>query len=510
MADDKKIVDLKEAKALREKSEARAKSEAEPRGPSDSRDEITSAFVLSCLMASEMGDGMLYAALLRDKFVFNKSADKWMRWTGHHWDLDILDRAEAAVEVVARKYLEEATYIGSKGDIKTVFTRIKKIRETSGRKSCLKMAHTHEVGALAIRGDEIDKHPWLLACANGVVDLRTGKFGPGRPGDYLCKACPVEWKGIDEPTPIFYQALLEILSGDNKMAEYLQRGFGYAITGLDTEHILPVFHGQGRNGKGLLVKIISYVLGTLAGPIPSEMFLDQGRYRASGAPTSDIMALRGMRIGFASETDEDRRISPARVKWLSGGDPMVGRNPNDKYQVSFDPTHTLFLLTNHKPHAPASDFAFWERVHLVLFELSFVDREPKKDNERRADKNLWDKIKPEASGILAWLVRGCLLWQQQGLDPPAKVIEATHKYQRDEDLIGDFIDECCEKGEDFEEGSTDLYTAFEEWWKRSISKHPYKHKKWGRLMKAKFESIKTGGKYRYYGLRLISDQHSAG
>jgi hypothetical protein len=44
-----------------------------------------------------------------------------------------------------------------------------------------------------------DLHPWLLACLNGPVDLRTGKFGHGRPQDMITVAGPAEWKGMNEP-----------------------------------------------------------------------------------------------------------------------------------------------------------------------------------------------------------------------------------------------------------------------------------------------------------------------
>ena len=48
--------------------------------------EITSRFIQDCLYANELGDGMLAAALFKDRFLFNKSSDEWLSWVGHHWD----------------------------------------------------------------------------------------------------------------------------------------------------------------------------------------------------------------------------------------------------------------------------------------------------------------------------------------------------------------------------------------------------------------------------------------
>jgi len=129
------------------------------------------------------------------------------------------------------------------------------------------------------------------------------------------------------------------------------------------------------------------------------------------------MALKGKRIVWASETGEGRHLNIGKVKWLTGEDTITARAPFAKRQITFSPTHTLFLLTNHKPHITADDYAIWQRVHLVPFNLSFID-EPKTEYERKRDPDLSKKLKEEASGILAWLVRGCLSWRIEGLNPP--------------------------------------------------------------------------------------------
>jgi putative DNA primase/helicase len=235
------------------------------------------------------------------------------------------------------------------------------------------------------------------------------------------------------------------------------------------------------------------------------MLLDQGRARNSAGPSPDIMGLRGLRIAFASETDEDRKFSPSRVKWLTGGDQLVGRHPHDKYEIRFDPTHTLILLTNHKPSAPDTDFAFWERVRLVKFELAFVDREPSASNERRATKGLADELKREASGILAWLVRGCLAYQVRGLDPPLAVQEATADWRRAENEILDFLDEYCRRDDLVQCRATDLYDNFNRWFKANRSRKGISQTKFGRIMGKRFEKKKVEGNIFYVGLELTKN-----
>ncbi len=511
-------------RAMREAVEARARAEEEERGSGGGGgDEIGREFIEACLWANEFGDGELYKRLHSKTLLFNKSADCWLRWAGHHWEIDWADYALAAVEDVVAHYQAEAARVAAEirvltaesekenerqlGRLKYLLENLNKrvtaLRSSRRRKNCVHFAHTTEA-PLAIRGDELDQKPWLLACSNGVIDLREGELRPGRQEDYLLKACPVEWQGLDAPRPRWEQFQREVFEENGQLIAFVQRLFGSALVGKVMEHVIVVLSGRGRNGKGTKVDILSRVLGPMAGPIRAEMLLDQGKNTSSAGPTPDIMALRGLRYAFASETDEHARISPSRVKWLTGADELSGRNPHDKYEVTFSPTHTLFLLTNHKPHAPADDYAFWERVLLIPFGLSYVRRKPSADFERQADPTLPDALMEEAPGILAWLVRGCLEWQRIGLDPPAIVKDAVAEYRRDEDMLGDFIDECLDIEPDDEVGTqaTEVFAAFEAWWTKNVSKNAPKQRWFGKLLQRRFRREKTGGVYRYFGFRI--------
>jgi len=485
----------------------------------DSDPASRSKFVRECLQAAELGDGILFANYHNGRFVYNKSSGEWLTWKGHNWDVDEMMDVLAAVDDTAQVYGEEAAILSKriewstkKGDDEAVarlqelqklfYKRIVKLRTERGRQNCLKFAATNAVAALQVRGGQLDQQPWLLACKNGVVNLRTGEMRAGRPEDFLLRASSVEWHGIDAPAPIWDQTLDAIFE-DSEMIGYLQRLFGYGITGLTVEPVLPVLFGSGRNGKTTLVEVIGHVLGPLAGPISSDMLLDSGRFTNSAdAPSPSLMDLRGLRIAFASEVEEGRRFSASRVKWLSGSDTLIGRSPHDKRNTRFSPTHLLVLMTNHQPDAPMDDFAFWERIHLIPFPFSFVNRPPKAAHERQSDKNLTEKLKTEAPGILAWLVRGCIKWQEIGLCPPGKVKEATEEYRRSEDLLADFLEERCVEDPRAVESAASLYDAFSEWWSSNVSKKVLSKKKFGRLIGRRFKRGKSST-VQYAGLRLL-------
>jgi putative DNA primase/helicase len=505
-----KITDLNE---IRRQVEVRlAEEEARRKGGGGSGTTgLPEGFVLACLRTNQHGDGELFKALNRGRFLYCKSMGCWLAWAGHHWEIDHMARADAAVETVARVYEEEAVEVNADAAIRAaekkrlvgqLERRAEQLRGDARRQCCLKFAHT-SASPLAIEGGELDCKPWLLPCANGVIELKTGLFRPGRPDDYLLKASPVAWGGIDAPRARWTAALTEIMGGDPDMVAFLQRLFGLAIVGKVSEKVFPVLTGPGGdNGKTTLIEGISYAMGPMAGPIQSEMLVSGWRSNSSG-PSPDIMSLKGLRIAYASETEDGSRISAARVKLFTGKDTLTGRWPNDKFPITFDPCHTLFLLSNFKPKADSQDKAFWSRMINIPFNMRFVKgRPPAQDNELPADIHLDDALRAEAPGILAWLVEGCLQWQKVGLRLPVRVQRENEEYQSGEDDMGAFLDYCTYPDPAATTGSTALYNVFHKWWKRFVGNYPPKQKRLGSYVRTRYEADKVGGVYVFRGLAI--------
>lgn len=418
---------------IREQVQAVATAEAEKftaPSPSTTDQPISDSALWRAVNSGEDGDAFLFVQLHRDKLVFDHAAGSWYEWQGHYWAEDHVAENMAAVDAVIDAYAEgarqgawrrlKAAKTNDKAEEKMAekrqtayLGRVKELQRLHRKRNLLTLAAAGR-RSLGITGEEWDRHPWLLGCPNGTIDLQSGKLRPGRQEDFLKTTCPTAWRDLDAKAPAWVQFLSTIVDGEQELVTYLQRLLGYSISRLTMEHIFPVLWGKGRNGKGTLLQSLADVLGPLAGPVKSEMLLEQGRTRSSASPDSDIMALRGRRLAWVSETDEGRKLNAGRVKLLVGGDTLCGRPPFGKREVQFQPTHTLLLLTNHKPKADPSDYALWQRVHLIPFTLSFVDN-PTGPNERRRDPYLAERLRAEASGILAWLVRGCLAWQRDGL-----------------------------------------------------------------------------------------------
>ena len=482
------------------------------------RPEFTFNELLEYAKGGEAGDAKLFVQLFQEKFVKDHAADLWYCYAVHRWELDELNESLARVEDLIPHYAGaarqcftkelEATRAGNKEaaaaakEAKELFLKkISHLQRRRHRENVLVLAAAGEC-SLGITGREWDLDPYLLPFKNGVLDLKNRLFRPGQPDDFIKTFCPTEWRGFDEPAPRWEKFTLEIMDGDRDRAAYLKRKLGYGISGLTIEHDLTILWGpEGRNGKSSLLEAIGYVLGPLAGPIPGEMLLEQKYPRSPAAPSPDIMALRGKRLVWASETDEGKNINAGKVKLLTGGDTLTGRDPFGKRQVKFEPTHKLLLLTNFRPHVNPKDNALWERIHLVEFKISFVDR-PAGPNQRPVDKNLLSALKQEASGIAASLVAGFFEYQAKGLMPPPQVLSATAMYRKTEDLIEQFFEECTVIEEGALSKGGKLFTAYEGWCLDRGAKS--KRMNFYDELNTRFQSKRTNTGKIYMGVGLLS------
>lgn len=439
---------------------------------------ILSADILRALHRNEDGDADLFIEKHRGRLVYDHAAGQWFTWAGHHWTPDTTEEALAGVANIADLYYTEmkkqawaragAEKAGetkvakaAADNEKYLGQRVRDLRTIRRKQAVLHLARAG-ADTLGITGAEWDLDIWLLAVKNGVVNLKTGTLRAGKPRDFIKTAAPTEWKGLNEPCPVWDKFISDIFGNDEQLISFIQRLLGYGITGLAILHIFIILWGLGRNGKGTLLESLRKVLGDFTLKMESELLLEQKYARQAGAPNSSVLGLRGRRIAWGSETSDGKRLNTGKLKELVGGDTLNARPVFGKHHIQFSPSHLLLLLTNSKPAAPASDYALWQRVHLIPFERAFVDN-PKAPNESKADPYLGDKLKAEASGILAWLVRGCLIWQREGLNPPNIVRAATEDYRKDKDTLGHFIDERCILGDSLNVRAKIFYEKYRAW-----------------------------------------------
>ncbi len=381
---------------------------------------------------TEDGLASLFTIRYGERLLFCGGLGGWHEYDGTRWHRDTtllaFDNARAIAREVAQKLSAKQCAI------------IKAARTISAIERLARADRVHARDA-----EEFDADPWLLNTPGGAVDLRTGNLRESRAADLCTSAASIAPGG---EAPRFRQFLHEVTGGDAELIAYLHRLIGYTLTGDTREHALIFLHGKGGNGKSVLLNLLLWIMGDYAKTAPMTLFTEQ---KNEGHPTEQA-GLRGARLVVANETEEGRRWAESRIKSMTGGDPITARFMRGDF-FTFVPQFKVIIAGNHRPRFRNPDEAIRRRLHLVPFLQQFPN----------PDRELAEKLRVEAPGILAWAINGCQQWQEMGLQPPASVRVATSDYLEAEDVIGAWLDECTVDDVNAHASSSDLFASWSAW-----------------------------------------------
>lgn len=388
----------------------------------------------------------LSADRLRGDALFVAAWHRWMLWDGSRWEPD--DRLRHMTLV--REFLRETAE--SVGDEK----QARELRSDHTRAAVERMVRSNP--EIAASSEIWDADPWLLGTPGGTMDLRTGKLRPARREDFITRQTAVTpAKG---KAPMWETFLHRAFRTRPEIVPFLQRAAGYALTGQTTEHKLLFAFGTGRNGKGVFFNALDGILGDYATVAPSSTFLESG---ADHHPT-DLASLAGARLVTASELPPGKAWNEARIKSLTGGDPITARRMRADF-FTYQPQFTLMIAGNHLPSFRGIDEATRARVLLIPFAEVIPPEE--------RDPDLPEKLRAEWPAILQWAIDGALQWQSRGLAAPEAVSAASEDYLESEDLLGEFVSECLVGSPDGFVLTKSLYAAFRTWCEERGMRSPW-------------------------------------
>src|SRR5829696_573255 len=426
-------------------------------------------------MRTDLGNAERFVDAQRDRVLWCPARKLFLCWDGKRYAWDERGEVVKLAHAAARSIFHEAADAESEEEQKAITKWALASQNESRINAMLSQAKPY----LAVGMEELDRDPWLVNCRNGTLDLRTGKLKGHDPDDRITKIVPVDYDP-DAPCPRFKQFLKEALV-DETVIKFVRRYAGYTLTGITRERLLAILYGFGKNGKTTLVELLHEVLGDYARNTDVETLLIK-KYQGVG---NDVAALKGARFVSAAEVEKGRRLAESKVKQLTGRDTVTARflfgEPFD-----FKPEFKLWLSTNNKPVIQGTDDAIWDRIRLIPFTQRFEGSQ--------ADPKLPDKLRAELAGVFAWMVEGCLEWQEHGLEEPKTVTDATKQYREEMDTLASFLDEVCVIGPHHKVLAEGLYQRYAMWCDKSGEK-PETQKMFGmRLRDRGFENgkIKRG------------------
>ena len=442
--------------------------------------------------ASEPGNAETFRDLHGDQFCYVKEKGSWFWFDGVRWT-EADEKAYLAMLEVVRLRRKAAGMLESDDPLKDELEKWTRQCE----KYKIRIDHSLEWAANYLYRSyiEFDQDPWLLCCANGVVDLRTGELSPAKAEDMLYKSTNIRFDPTAE-CPRWERFLQEIFLEDKDVIDFIWRAVGYTLTGLMPE-VIFICYGTGANGKSTFLTVLEWLLGEYGVSALPGTFVEK---KYQGVP-NDLAALAGKRYAKAVEIKERIRLNEERMKLLAGGDRISARFLF-REPFEFYPTAKIWWAVNVKPIIRGTDDAIWRRIRLIPFEAKFSSE---LGNWQPKDK-LLAELRAELPGILAWAVRGCLEWRRRGLEPVEKVKSATEEYRTESDVIERFLEERTIPKPNAGVKADKLYQEYRRWAEEN-GEVVMSGTAFGRKMREKgYSKIKQKKGWFYVDLGLLQDE----
>jgi len=398
-----------------------------------------------------------------DTIRFCHDAGKWYCWDGRRWVKDETSEIVRKAKCVVDDMLRQAVAMRSAAESKTDDGSLEAAKSferhavSSGnhRRILALISQAESEPGITILAGDLDADHWAFSCANGTIDLRTGELRKHNRADLISKISETNYDP-NAQCPMWEKFIAEVFVNDDELVHFVHQACGYTLTGDTREQLFFILHGCGSNGKSTFITALRDILGDYETKTSTDTLVEKN----NSSNTNDLAALRGARLVSAIETSAGKRLAEALVKELTGQDAVTARFLYQEF-FTFVPVFKLWLACNHVPVIQGQDFAIWRRIRLIPFNVQFQDADHPTGPYK--DKALSDKLKSEHERILAWLVRGCLDWQNDGLSTAKAVRAATGKLQQDMDVLGGFLGECCVFERNAQSTAKDMYAAYCEW-----------------------------------------------
>lgn len=319
----------------------------------------------------------------------------------------------------------------------------------------------------------LDSHPHLIGFENGVYDLRLHEFREGIPDDYISFSTNRNYSPYN-PTAPEVSEINEFLSQvftNPAICKYVKDIFSSTIDGCVRHEKFYIFTGSGSNGKSKILELIQLMMGDYYCIMPIAL-LTQKR-AASNSAQAELERTRGRRFAIMQEPSDGEKINIGLMKELSGGDRIQCRGLY-KEPIEFKPQFKMIMTCNELPEVPSDDGGTWRRIRVVDFSSKFTeDPDPNDPKQFVMDTELGNKFERWADTFISMIIENHKTTDFRKVLEPLDVRIATESYKKNNDIIGQYIEEKLVK---VPEDNTNrvklqsLNTQFKVWCSANVAK----------------------------------------
>ena len=328
--------------------------------------------------------------------------------------------------------------------------------------------------------EEQDNNPYLLGFNNGIFDFNENIFRPGDPTDYVVKSTKFNYVSLEklnekeEGTKSIKEVdeFMEQLFPVKELRDYMWEHLASTLIGTNNNQTFNIYTGSGRNGKSMLVALMSKVLGDYKGTVPITLITQ--KRPSIGSSSSEVVALKGVRYAVMQEPSKGDKINEGIMKEITGSDPLQGRA---LYQSScvFIPQFKLVVCTNTLFAIVSNDDGTWRRIRVCDFMSKFKEKPVKNDKDEpyqfKVNKKLEDKFDKWKVAFMAKLVD--IAKKSKGDVKDCDIVMAkSNEYREDQDYLSSFIKENIKEDLEGNVKKQQLNKIFRRWYQVQFSGNP--------------------------------------
>lgn len=405
----------------------------------------------------ESGMAELFSECYKSDTRYCPEAKSWYTYDNGAWRKDVGSLLVAEkIKEFTRLMVLYCGEISDEEKRKSYFAFVNKMGDRRFRDRLMKDA----ASVFPISASQFDANPNLINCLNGTYDLEQMTFREHDWRDYLTMQTNFEYTLQDDIRCERWEKFItEVTCNDKDKADYLQRALGYSMLGTSKEECMFILHGKTtRNGKSTMLGTIHHLLGDYATVSPVSIICKTDRSKNAEQASPTIAALKGKRFVTMAESNQYGKLDEEVIKQLTGGEEITARNLYES-MMTFLPQFTLWLSCNDLPSVNDKSLFASDRVRVIEFNKHFTEAE--------RDETLKDCFRtPEAmKGIFTWLIAGYFKYKRFGLVMSDEMKKVIKQYERDNDLVLQFLEEKCEKVTEGNTRAKSLYDSYKIWCK---------------------------------------------
>lgn len=282
---------------------------------------------------------------------------------------------------------------------------------------------------------------------NGMVYWATGLMKDHSPSFYSTVQLPVEWNEA-AACPRFDKFLEGIMPED--AIDYLWEIIGYLVYSGNPLQKAILFHGNGSNGKGTLIRVLESLLGKHNTSSVTLQDITEGKF--------EVASLFGKIANLAGDIDPSYMKSTAKFKAITGEDQVSAQR---KFQSPFDfkVWATPLFSANEFWKSADTSTGYKRRWLLVPFPNTFT-----------ITPGLSESFSAELPGILVHAVTSLRTLMARGdFAPPPSAVEEKERFDLASDQVSAWLKEdewvkVARPGDDGVRTSlSTAYSRYKEW-----------------------------------------------